>query len=214
MSQRTPDETVNVPEKSNNGERAHSELDLFSRALDGSTFRDANLGLGNYTDAEYYQQAQQYKYGMFANAAFGRPLTERAVQDAKHGLARDGWKFKRKKQNQPQPETVTHDGWEGLGDDEQDEADRRRYFERRGDEIWDELPESQRRQALIEYAGVLRDWEPPQWQMLKMRHDASRSRDARLLDNLFGRGKQKVANAGQQAREKLEQLKGGSPVHR
>jgi hypothetical protein len=207
MSQ--PKQTVNVPEKSNSGDRPHSELDLYSRAIDESTFPGANLGFGYYTDAEYYQQAQQYKYGMFADAAFGRALTERAVKDAKHGLAADGWSYTTEEQK------YEFEGWRHLSDDDQADEDRRRYFERRGTKIWDQLPKHQRQQALVEYAGVLQDWEPPQWQMLKMRHDASRSRDARLLDNLFGRGKQAVSNAEQKAREKLEQLAGnGGPLHR
>jgi len=40
-----------------------------------------------------------------------------------------------------------------------------------------------------------------------MRHESSRSRDARLLDNVFGRIKEIKGNASDRARKKLEQLR-------
>jgi len=41
-------------------------------------------------------------------------------------------------------------------------------------------------QMIEKYSGIDRNWVPPHWRMLQARHEASRSRGARLMDNLFG----------------------------
>jgi len=96
--------------------------------------------------------------------------------------------------------------WEDLDTDERAAKDRRRYIETKMEELWNDLApgnpdrlsgdelEERREQAakrrlekIEEHTGITRDWIPPHWRMMQMRHDTSRSRGARLLDNLFGR---------------------------
>jgi hypothetical protein len=87
-------------------------------------------------------------------------------------------------------------------------TDRRRYIIREGKRRWnaiDQEAENQqaaqaRRQELLQHhAGTADKWLPPQMRMMMMRHEASRSMGARLLDNLFERVKEMKGDARQEA---------------
>lgn len=165
-----------------------SQLDIYHEAItpqvQDELLSESNLGLGNYDDAEMWQQVESFRDGIFADEAFGRILTDRAIDETKRELALEGFRFEF---GEDDLEDIDEDGWTDLDDEERDRRDRRRYIEERGEQIWGALPEELRYRTLVEVTGFEKQWIPPHWRMLMMRHEASRSRDARTLDNVFGR---------------------------
>lgn len=189
------------------GDRPTSEIGVLAEAVrpssDDEFLTDTNLGLGNYDDEKYYRQVKAFRMGLFADASFSRRLLEHAIEDAKRGLALEGCEVTDKDGN------VVHDfdGWEDLDEEDLPES-KVNWVEEQGDEIWKAIPERVQLEALSRHAGVTRQWTPPQWRLLMMRHEASRSLDARLIDNLFGRIK--VFKGDKEAAEKkrlLERLR-------
>jgi len=162
-------------------------LDVYGRALESSNVDDLmdrnNLGLGYYDDSERWQQVESYQYGMFGEAAFGDVLLNRAIEETKRELATQGSNFYDESAASP----VSIDGWHDLDEDDQMSKDKRRFIEKKGEEIWRRMTDTQRKEALELATGMDRRWTPPHWRMLMVRHETSRSRGARLLDNLFGR---------------------------
>ena len=77
------------------------------------------------------------------------------------------------------------------------EMSKEEYMREHMDDLWRNLGvdteetqyTTQQHQAWLVHVctGLDMDWTPPHWRMLKARHEASRSKDARLIDNLFGR---------------------------
>lgn len=165
-----------------------SELDLYEMVVDSTVDDDFlaenRLGLGYYSDHEFWQQIQSYKNGMYGDAAFTRRLVERAVAETVTELGLNGYVYRDEDEDTL---VKTKDGWTELDEDEQDEEDRRRFVRERGAEIWRQLPDDVKMEALEETTGISEGWKPPHWRMLQMRHEASRSRGARLLDNFFQR---------------------------
>ena len=163
----------------------NSELDIYAQVLDDASDKDAvagNLGLGNYEKAEFWQQVQSYYDGLYAVEAFAERLGDRAREECKRELADHGFDWDNG------DGTTTHlVGWRDLTDEERAEKDRRRYLEARGEELWDQLDTRRRRNAVAELTNVSESWRPPHLRMLEMRHEASRSVGARLIDNVFGR---------------------------
>ncbi len=186
-------------------QRASSQIDIYSDAIsstvDDELLENINLGLGNYSDAEYWQQVDSFKQGMFADTAFGRRLENRAIEETKTEMALEGWSY----YDEHEDEVVTEDGWEDLSDEEKAEKDRRRYLEQRKEEIWGQLNDRERFDALVEVTGFSEEWTPPQWRLMMMRHEASRSKDGRLIDNIFGRVKEVKGSTSDLARKRLEQ---------
>jgi len=188
MTKRRPDLDERGTENS-----SRTELDVYDKALRSPGVDDflesENLGLGFYDDAERWQQIESYRFGIVGDRVFGEPLIDRAIDETKRQLAVKGKQFY---DNEAQaPKSVT--GWEELS--KQERIDKRRYIEHEGEEIWKQLTERQRREAIEIATGMDRKWTPPQWRMLMARHETSRSRGGRLLDNVFGREKvQRVFN--------------------
>ena len=167
-----------------------SQLDIYSDAIETTVddeFLSKNkLGLGNYSSSEYWQQVDSFQSGVYAHEAFTRRLRERAIAEAQREMAENGWDVR------DAEGTVVHlQGLKDLDDGERDQIlSPRKYLEDRGKEIWHSLTPDEQYQALVNIVGFERDWTPPHWRMLQMRHESSRSRDARLIDNLFGRVKE------------------------
>lgn len=167
-------------------------LEIYMAALNGETGEPLldriNLGTGNYTTAEYWQQVDSFRAGMFAESALVRKIMERARHEAKEAMVDAIW-----------------EGRHGSGllkhvdfvdpDDSECET-REEYFDEYSDLIWEGLgtegfPPSEHRAYVVHQAtGIPMDWEPPHWRMMKMRHEASQSKGARALDNLFSRVKE------------------------
>lgn len=196
-----------------------SELDIYDRATrptsDDPFLDNVNLGLGNYDSKEYWQQVAAFKQGLYADAAFSRRLLERAIEATKRDLARERW-----------ADLDAEGRAEAVADhldEDVDEPSRRQFVEATKDDLWRNLgpdadderyTDQELEQARLEArmrevesrTGISREWTPPQWRMVQMRHEASRSRRARLLDNLFGR----VTEVRNDAGEAAEKLLGGS----
>lgn len=199
--------------------RPEDELDLQKEVLDSSSIdpllEEENLGTGNYHDAEMWQQVESYRNGLYATAAFQRILSERAKEETKTKLALYGWELS-------DPETgrvYQWEGWEDMTPDRRrqiwsdedelnqdpDDYDRRRWIRRRGESVLSsiyELRDKDRHfypavEALQELSGWEGDWSPAHYRMLMTRHEVSRSRGARLLDNFFGRVKEQIQDVNQ-----------------
>ena len=199
------------------------QLDLYSQVVDSTAvdpFLDRqNLGLGNYKEREMWQQVESYRHGMYATAAFRRVIDERAVRETQIEIAIKGYSLT----NPQTGESVRLKGWEEMSDDERRETwqqlrngedeqfDRRRWIERRGQQLYEQLEkmtdEEARRwpasEAVREIAGHSGSWDPAHNRMLMARHETSRSRSAQLLDNVFGRVKEHVTDGNS------EGLRGG-----
>jgi len=163
-----------------------SKLDIYDRAISSGVADDylqqLNLGLGNYTNAEYWQQVEAYQRGMFADAAFARRIIDRAIEDTKAELALEAW--------------------DELDDEEKEDLDRGRWLDEKAEEIWENTPEQHDEQTdqldlIEEHAGITSAWTPPFHRMMEMRHEASRSRGARLMDNLFDRVRELLSDSDQ-----------------
>lgn len=172
---------MSQPEQLQHGERRNeqppsSQLDIYDRIIQSGVADDylkqLNLGLGNYSTDEYWQQVQSYQKGSYAEAAFARLIIERAEQETKAALGLQEW--------------------EKLSEEQQRRTDKRRFVEQRAEEIWEQTPEASEEcvdklNLIEEHAGISSAWTPPMHRMMEMRHEASRSREARLMDNAFGR---------------------------
>jgi len=182
-----------------------SMLEVYMHALASRTNDDfldqVNLGIGNYDEAEYWQQVEAFKKGLFADAGITRKVIKRAVLETKMELvaARFGEADESLLDNVEAPECDCDDEC----------SSKRAYLREHGDELWrglgytasdGERYTTQEHQAWLvqEVTDIDPDWVPPHWRMLKMRHEASRSKQARLLDNLFGRPPEPEPMAGGQ----------------
>lgn len=175
-----------------------SELDIYNYATrpgasDGF-LRETNFGLGNYKPKEMWQQVDSYSLGLFANAAFGRTILDRAIEDTKCHLARHGCTVTRS------DEEVSFDGWQTLSEDKQQTKDRRRYISEQADAIWNSLSDTEKLELTEQVTGITDSWTPPHWRMMQVRHETSRSRGSRLLDNVFGRIKEVLGNGSSNER--------------
>jgi len=197
-----------------NGTRQpRDQLDLYNSVVDSTAvdpFLDRqNLGLGNYKEREMWQQVESYRHGLYASAAFRRLIDERATEQTKREIAIDGYEY-------TIPDTTqqrTMKGWAEMTPEERREKwekelrhsedepfDRRRWIERHGEQLFEQLQkdthEEARRfpatEAIKEIAGHSGTWDPAHNRMLMARHETSRSRGAQLLDNVFGRVKEHV----------------------
>jgi len=173
------------------------ELDLYEKAIDavhGDDFLERNqLGLGNLNDDEMWQQIDSYKNGMYGEAAFGTVVDNLLVEETKRDLALQKWESLGE---------TDKDRREALREDDWDYPSKRAFVQQTKDELWENLGpdgdigQSQDRRAvriqnqiekIEEVTGRLPGWTSPHWRMLLMRLDSSRSRDGRLVDNVFGR---------------------------
>lgn len=196
--------------------RPQDQLDLYQEVVDSTAvdpfLDEQNLGLGNYTSKEMWQQVESYKNGLYAAAGFRRLLTERAKSETETRLAIEGWEVT------VDGTKYTWPGWEELSDEERREIwwdedegdglaqsgderfDRRRWINRRGKKLLTRLYELRDQEtntypaieALKTLSGWEEQWEPAHNRMMMMRHESSRSRSAQLLDNVFGRVKREV----------------------
>lgn len=207
-----------IPEngQSRNGEKPESELEVYDRAVSPSAtdsfLSKINLGIGNYKNKEYWQNVESFQRNMYSEAAFGRLILERAIQRTQRHMALEKWEELDEEERPEEPE---------LG-----EPDRLRFVERKGPELWnnlgpdpskhmgeerktaeEELVEAQIA-ALEEYTGVTSSWTSPFGRMLQARHEMSRSRGGRLMDNLFGRKKTFRYEGDENAKKRLGKVGG------
>lgn len=183
--------------------------EVANESVDDKFLSKQNLGVGNYSGKEMYQQIQSFKNGLYSENAFGKLLYRRAIKETQTKLAKEGWRYVDPHKNA----VVEIKGWVELTPDERSEiwADelqrtdeqmtKRRWIERRGEEEFETLIERRNRdvgraparEAMKELAGWDGEWQSPHLRMIMARHETSRSRGARLLDNVFGRIKKTIA---------------------
>lgn len=183
------------------------ELDMYGQILSQSgnnpLLRDTNLGVGNYDDQYLWQQIRSYRKGMYAYIAFGRILSERAIEETKVKLGREGFRHYN--------ETVDEvEKWDPVSDDDVDDRESIWTTEReRGKEIWQRIGDSRvpltekQAAAIMEKANIDDDWLPIYWEMVSGRHEASRSRDAELLRDLLTGIKHLRGDSGDDAASEL-----------
>ena len=160
-------------------------LEIYLRVLEGETndpFLDQiNLGTGFYSNKEYWMQVESFRQGLFAESAMVGVLMERAREETKRELVRLIF------------ECPEHQELRPINYPDPAEYSQEEYYQEFAEQIWESLGTEQystyqHRAILISrLANIGEDWTPPHWRMLKMRHEASQSKDARALDDLFGR---------------------------
>lgn len=193
---------------------ADDQIDLYDRAteqtVDDDILGSSNLGLGNYSENWLWMQVDSYSKSVFTNSAVAQPISRRVIDYALTQKAIEEWDKRTDRQRQKQ--------WEELRTDEDREMDRRRWIQAKKADIWDvtddevgatqdrqELRREKRRELINEYGRGELAWQPPFMRMLKVRHEASRSLGARVLDNLFGRvSVQKMQDAARKGGGKLK----------
>lgn len=198
--------------------RPASELEIYDRVIQPTANDDilgkTNLGLGNYTDEAYWQQVRSYRKWLYAHSAFSRTLDNRVIETAKTELAKQAW-------DAMEPGERREEWTENLAPDDGMEMDRRRWIKAKKDAVWEDLKpdganlneqekshEALRRKqdAISKHGKGNLGWTPPFGRMVKMRHEASRSIRARLMDNAFGRVT--VQKVHESAKKKASGLKG------
>lgn len=180
-----PENSFGIQGKSRDGaERPHSELDIYQQAISPPVgdplLEQSNLGLGNLTETQFWMQVQSYEDVIYAQT-FGDYLIDLGKWTAKAELGREGWRWF----DERTEEYREHDPV-----DDAETADRAEVRDR-GDHIWELLDDDQRVKVLDEYGGVSGQFLSAFWRMLVMRNEASRSKNAQLLDNAFGRVSEK-----------------------
>lgn len=179
---RRPSENGNGLDDKQGSQAPANQLEIYDTVVNPETSDRiaANLGTGFYTEDEQWQQVSSYLKGMYGDAAFGRRLFERAISETVFELGQRGWEW----YDDDAERAKDRDGADLERKDER--ASPRTYIRERGEKIWEVIPETEQLEAMREFAGVTGDWMPPQWRMMETRHEASKSRDARTQDNLFG----------------------------
>jgi len=202
-----PSSRNSVPDKTSNG-GPNSQLDIYQEVIDSTDeepfLSRTNFGLGNYTEREMWMQTEAHHRGMYATAAFKQRLEQRARRETIRKLGERGWTYTVQTDNGKQDQHIR--GWNDLPEEERnspDEPHRRTFIKHQGRQIWDRLPEREKRKALEAYAGLDGEWTAPHYRQMVMRHEASRSRGARLLDNLFDRVREVKGSAREAAQEML-----------
>jgi len=159
----------------------------------GDIFDGSRFGLGNYDDKLYWQQVRGFRKAFITYQMFGPELRDRAVIETQRKLAKEGTnrlnyagnKVKKDPYSQLPDEKKSDSKWADDGDDA---VTLREY----GREIWDELdnPEAdglsdQQQKAMQEHAGVSDRFVSVFESLQDMRHEGSRSKGARLVDNVL-----------------------------
>lgn len=168
-----------------------SMLEIYMEALANRTADDFldqfNFGVGNYDEAEYWQQIQEFRRGLYADSAMTRKVIERAILETKMEIVdavfEDRGSRLLDQVNAPAPGECCDEAC----------STKQGYFDEHIEDVWndlgtDEYDPREHKAWLVHVAtGLDMDWTPPHWRMLKAKHEASRSKDAHLIDNLFGR---------------------------
>ncbi|WP_435125390.1 hypothetical protein [Halobaculum sp. D14] len=157
---------------------------------DGDLF-DAGFGLGNYDESLYWQQVRGFRKAFAVYQMFGATLRERAIIETQRRMAATGHKTLNH-----DDEVVNYDAFDDLGDDER--ADSKwadtdgKTFAEYGREIWEQLGNEEtaglsdaQERALQEHAGVSERFVSVFESLQDMRHEGSRSKGARLLDDVL-----------------------------
>lgn len=173
-----------------------SMLEIYMHAVSNHTSDDfldtINMGVGNYTSGEYWQQINAFRNGLYANSAMTRTIIQQAIKQTQKRLVDAIWDKERFGRDAQILRSIDYP----VPDIDENNITRHKqeYLEEHMEDIWENLGDlndysTHEHQAWLVHmcTNLDMDWTPPHWRMLKARHEASRSKDARLIDNLFGR---------------------------
>jgi len=157
----------------------------------GDIFDGSRFGLGNYDDKLYWQQVRGFRKAFITYQMFGPELRERAIVETQRKLAKNG--THRLNHN---GDSIKYEPYDALDDDEK--ADSKwadtdgKTLKEYGQQIWDDLgnPDTdglsdQQQKAMQEHAGVSDRFVSVFESLQDMRHEGSRSKGARLVDNVL-----------------------------
>jgi hypothetical protein len=154
----------------------------------GELFEGTGFGLGNYDESLYWQQVRGFRKALVAHLAFADTLHKRAIAETKLKLAKEGFSYVNDRQ-----ETKKWKAWDELDDGEKAESKWAdcdgQTLQQRGEEIWSDMASpfesltEEQRAALKAKAGVDDRFVSVFESLQDMRHEGSRSKGARLLDN-------------------------------
>lgn len=154
------------------GHGPQDELDFYDKistpAAPGEpVVNESNLGLGFYSGKEYWQQVKSFLKGLYGFTAFRNKLVKKSIIEVQRRLGKQAFN--------------------NLGDEEKKELTQTRGFREKiremGKKKWSELSDKKKQKYVT-------NWIPPHWRMMFFKHETSRSKDARLLDDIFGRHKE------------------------
>lgn len=189
-----------------------SELDVKDKIVSPDVYDEiaGRMGTGNYDDEEYWRQTEAHKQSLFGEALFNRVLRDQVEYEAKYELGVRGWQFFDEERSKDMKE---FDGWEDWNESEQERKARKvgrdETIRRRGEHIWILLPEEERVKVLEQYATASPAFLTPHTRMVEFRHEASKSRGARLMDNYFGRVRKLIGDKGVEKAKKSIFSRGG-----
>lgn len=164
------------------------EYDVYQSASRPSrgepVLEETNFGMGNYDDEAFWQQVRGFRKGKVADLSFGGVVRAWAELETQVLLAREGFSF----YDTEERDAKTWVAWGDLSQRKQAEYGSELEY---GRHIWREMEETnealseKQRVALEKKAQYTGDWRPLFYRMAQFRHEASRSREGRLLDNLL-----------------------------
>lgn len=188
-------------------ETPSSELGIYNLVIKPTELdeflSETNLGLGNYSSREYWQQVDEFQDHIYADAAFGETTLDYAIYATKYQLGQEY--FDELDAEHPAEAVTDHDDisfdvpegvyrdaivalgeykWKRLG---RDEVSKQQWEQQLDIADRQELTAQMQLQALDDYASGAHQWTTPHGRMISVRHEASRSRGARLVDNVFNR---------------------------
>lgn len=212
---------VQQPANARNGEKEilRDEYDvqqeLIRKSFGNPLLSRTNLGTGHYSERFLWQQIRSYRKGLFASIAFQQTISKRAVYQTKLALGREGFSHYNESKND-----VEH--WDGLDEQPKTDSDGAPTSSwtdelERGEDIWESLGEAKAVMSEKQIAAIMRKTNiepdgflPIFWQMVSGRHDASKSKDAELLRDIFTDRRGTVGDPDEEDERMLFSRRGGS----
>lgn len=187
------------------GQSARNELELYERVSKPSTDDDFldqnNLGLGNYSSRERWQQVQSFREHMFSEASVVPMISDSALYQTRWQLGEQVLE----KSSQDDPVELAKE--KGLIDDDERLVGRRHAIIRLGENKFEKIgtdtlndsefknvsPSDRKEVEAKKKIETIQDevgdpgFLTPHSRMISARHETSRSVNAHLIDNLFSR---------------------------
>lgn len=178
----------------NSKQDPRDELEQVTRILESSDANEVlervNAGLGNYDDSMLWQQEDSYRKGLIAHTGFSSLLTQRAIDQTKRELARNGIAFYDEQQNKAKEYDPMEDDDEFVEGEKQSSWNAEREY---GEKIWKRLGRADKAITEKQVAAVIKttglepgQWIPMFWDMFIGKHEMSRSLDAELIRLFLG----------------------------
>ena len=163
------------------------------KSPEGDIFDGSAFGLGNYDEKLYWQQVRGFRKAFATYQMFGPELRERAVIETQRRMAVHGYKGLNYADNLVKKPAYEDKPADEKADSKWAETDGDAVtLEEYGREIWADLdnPEEdglsdEQQKAMREHTGVSGRFVSVFESLEDMRHEGSRSKGARLVDNVL-----------------------------